>query len=388
MIRVGFLLNFPIEYKGGINYFKNLFFAVNKHYSLKVQIILFIPPSLPEEIISIFAPFALIVKTNIIRRRSLPWLISNIGSRILNFDYLTYRLLKKNRIDVISYCFSYIHVGNSIKSINWIPDFQSLHYPHFWTEKQLKSERRLLEVCVKNSDIILFSSFDALNDFKKILPEFVDKTRVLHFVSQPEILKVSNNFDLSKYADRPFYYLPNQFWGHKNHITVFKAVKLLVEKGINILLLNSGLMEDFRSNNRHINGLLKFVGENNLKNNIKFLGLIPYSDVFGLIRHSISVINPSYFEGWSSTVEESKSIGKPILLSDIPVHREQDPENGFYFKPDDEYALAELLERIQKQSIEPIKTEHLSNKLETRTKDFARGYTNILEELVKHEQHK
>ena len=96
MIRVGFLLNFPVEYKGGINYFKNLFFAINKYYSSRVQIVLFIPPSLPEEIVSIFEPFALIVKTNIIRRISLPWLISTLGSRILNFDYLTYRLLKKN----------------------------------------------------------------------------------------------------------------------------------------------------------------------------------------------------------------------------------------------------------------------------------------------------
>lgn len=385
MIRVGFLLNFPVEYKGGINYFKNLFFAINKYYSSRVQIVLFIPPSLPEEIVSIFEPFALIVKTNIIRRISLPWLISTLGSRILNFDYLTYRLLKKNNIDVISYCFSYIHVCKSVKSINWIPDFQSLHYPHFWTEKQLKNERSWLDVCVKNSDIVLFSSYNALADFKKILPEFVEKTRVLHFVSQPEILKVTADFDLSKYADRPFFYLPNQFWEHKNHITVFKAVKILAEKGEDILLLTSGLMEDFRNNNLHINGLLKFVEKNYLGANIKLLGLIPYSDVFGLIRNSIAVINPSYFEGWSSTIEESKSIGKTVLLSDIPVHREQAPDKGFYFKPDDEYALAELLESIQKKMIEPSVDEDLVDKLDNRTKAFAIGYKNILDELVNHE---
>lgn len=33
-------------------------------------------------------------------------------------------------------------------------------------------------------------------------------------------------------------------------------------------------------------------------------------------------VNPSFYEGWSTTVEEAKSIGVPLLLSDIPVHRE------------------------------------------------------------------
>lgn len=386
MIRVGFLLNFPVEYKGGINYFKNLFFAINKHYSSRVQIVLFIPSSLPNEILKVFEPFALIVRTRLIQRKTLPWLVSTIGCRVLNFDYLVYRLFKYNRIDVISYCFSYIHVGKSVKSINWIPDFQSLHYPHFWTEKQLKDEKHLLEVCVRNSDVVLFSSYSAQEDFKQILPKFIAKTRVLHFVSQPEILNLSADFDMTKYADRPFYYLPNQFWEHKNHLTVFKSVRILAEKGIDILLLTSGLMEDFRNKNVHVNELLKFVEENQLDNNIKFLGLIPYSDVFGLIRNSIAVINPSYFEGWSSTVEESKSIGKTILLSDISVHREQAPERGYYFKPDDEFELAELLEGMQTGTILTPLSGDLTDKLECRTEEFARGYTNILSELVNHEQ--
>jgi glycosyltransferase involved in cell wall biosynthesis len=385
MTRVGFLLNFPVEYKGGINYFKNLFFAINKHFSSSVQIVLFIPTSCPSEIAKVFEPFALIIKTSLIERKSLPWLLSSLGNRVLNFDFLTYLFFRKHKIDVVSYCFSYIHVGKSVKSINWIPDFQSLHFPHFWTEKQLKEERRLLDVCVKNSDLVLFSSYSAQEDFKQILPEFVAKARVLHFVSQPDLLNVNVDFDVVKYADRSFYYLPNQFWEHKNHLTVFKSVKILVDKGLDILLITSGLMEDFRNNNAHINELLRFVEENKLGNNIKFLGLIPYSDVFGLIRNSIAVINPSYFEGWSSTVEEAKSIGKTVLLSDIPVHREQAPDKAFYFKPNDEYAIADLLESLQTQVIIPTENSILMRDLENRTKAFAMVYANILTELVNHE---
>ena len=56
---------------------------------------------------------------------------------------------------------------------------------------------------------------------------------------------------------------------------------------------------------------------------LRIFGLVPYDDVAAFMQHALAVINPSLFEGWSSTVEEAKSFGKKILLSDIAVHREQ-----------------------------------------------------------------
>ena len=83
-------------------------------------------------------------------------------------------------------------------------------------------------------------------------------------------------------------------------------------------------MEDFRSSKiNYSDDLVKYVRQNKMSNNVKFLGEIPYSHVLELIKSSIAVINPSFFEGWSSTVEECKSINKTIILSNIDVHLEQ-----------------------------------------------------------------
>ena len=65
------------------------------------------------------------------------------------------------------------------------------------------------------------------------------------------------------------------------------------------------------------------------------LGVVPYRDMLGLMRHAVAVINPSLFEGWSTSVEEAKSMGKAVVLSDIPVHREQAPGRGLFFDPRD-----------------------------------------------------
>lgn len=76
------------------------------------------------------------------------------------------------------------------------------------------------------------------------------------------------------------------------------------------------------------------------------IGVISYSEVLALMAGAAAVINPSFFEGWSTTVEEAKSMGKVVLLSDIPVHREQAPERGRYFSPDRPEDLAILMEEV------------------------------------------
>ena len=73
-------------------------------------------------------------------------------------------------------------------------------------------------------------------------------------------------------------------------------------------------------------------------------------------------------------------MGKTIVLSDIPVHREQNPANAHYFSPTDPDAAAEAL-RIAWSSWNP--TEDLARQtdaaslLDCRRNDFARAYEDI-----------
>jgi glycosyltransferase involved in cell wall biosynthesis len=60
------------------------------------------------------------------------------------------------------------------------------------------------------------------------------------------------------------------------------------------------------------------------------LGLIPHEYIPALIRSCAALINPSTFEGWSTTVEEAKSMGTPMILSSLRVHREQSEDALFF----------------------------------------------------------
>jgi hypothetical protein len=114
-----------------------------------------------------------------------------------------------------------------------------------------------------------------------------------------------------------------------------------------------------------------------------FLGLIPYTDVLNLIILSDCIINPSFFEGWSSTVEEAKTMGKTLILSDIKVHQEQNPEFGHYFNPNDAEQLSGIMQDVidGKTTKASIDITHLQGELTWRTEKFAQDYLKGIQDI-------
>ena len=117
--------------------------------------------------------------------------------------------------------------------------------------------------------------------------------------------------------------MPNQYWLHKNHRVVIEALNRISKKSReNIIIYSSGSNQDYR-NPQNFQNIIKLVSKYKLQKNYVYLGLIPFLDVMSLIYYSLAVINPSYFEGWSSSVEQAKAYNKKIILSQIDVHKEQ-----------------------------------------------------------------
>ena len=69
------------------------------------------------------------------------------------------------------------------------------------------------------------------------------------------------------------------------------------------------------------------------------------------MRASAVIIQPSRFEGWSTSVQDAKALGRPLICSDISVHREQAPEAKGFFSPDDSQELADLLSAFWPQAL-------------------------------------
>jgi glycosyltransferase involved in cell wall biosynthesis len=146
-----------------------------------------------------------------------------------------------------------------------------------------------------------------------------------------------------------FFYLPNQFWKHKNHRVVIEALHLLKQQGHEIIVAATGKPDDYWHRD-HYEMLRSLVASYGLEDNFRFLGMVPRQHVFALMRTCAALVNPSLFEGWSSTVEEAKSLGVPMLLSNLGVHVEQAEESAQYFAPHAPDQLAALMARHKQMS--------------------------------------
>jgi len=163
----------------------------------------------------------------------------------------------------------------------------------------------------------------------------------------PDPIEVQKKYEL---ADR-FFIVCNQFWMHKDHKGVFKALSILKEQGIRPQIAFTGHTIDDR-NPAYFGELTELIETYGIGEQVKILGLIPRLDQVQLLRRSLAVIQPSLFEGWSTVVEDARALSKPILLSDFPVHVEQNPPYARFFTRGNHEELAELI-KIAYEDLEP-----------------------------------
>jgi glycosyltransferase involved in cell wall biosynthesis len=110
--------------------------------------------------------------------------------------------------------------------------------------------------------------------------------------------------------------------------------------------------------------------------------MIPLSHGYALLRGSTALINPSRFEGWSTSVEEAKSFGVPLILSDIGVHREQTGDATRYFGVDDPAMLADQLSEVS-QTSEPSAARDLMPDLDERVAAFAADFVRVARNAIR-----
>jgi len=210
---------------------------------------------------------------------------------------------------------------------------------------------------------------------------------VLPFVANvpdPETLPSQEALERKYAFSGRYFFLPNQFWVHKNHRVVVDALSVLRHQGMAVTVLASGKPADDRDP-EHFRRLMGHAEALGVALRFQVLGLVPYADLMALMWHSVAVINPSRFEGWSTTVEEAKSLGVPAIVSDIDVHREQQPPSGAYFGPDDAEKLAELMWRewdAEATEARRVLAEQARRQLAGRRREFARRFESYVMECV------
>jgi glycosyltransferase involved in cell wall biosynthesis len=177
-----------------------------------------------------------------------------------------------------------------------------------------------------------------------IITNIICKVHVIPFaVTHPDLTSISlENILLEFSIKKKYFIISNQFWSHKNHIVVLKAALELKKKELNFQFLFTGKFNDVNSNNSYLK-IINFIKTNELQEQIIIIGFIEREKQLTLMKNSIAVIQPSLFEGWSTVIEDAKVLGKKVIASDIPIHREQISFNVDFFNPNNHLELSDVI---------------------------------------------
>ncbi len=298
------------------------------------------------------------------------------------------------RVKLLSLCLKYhcdyvfSGFGNyyrpfGITMIRWIPDFQHNRLPEYFTGKEIALRNKIYEKTVKAKEPLVLSSRDSFNDLQTFYPNEKENIFIVPFVSyiEPVISKITRENEaaiLNKYhlTNRKYACVMNQFWQHKNHIAVLEAMKIYFSQNpdSDFLFVFTGKMSDYRHPD-YIEKLKGILEMPEIASHIRMLGFIQREEQIAIMKNAEYVVQPSLFEGWGTVVEDAKVLDKTVLLSDIPVHREQKNEKCILFDPHDAKQLAELIrqenQRDHKDSVEKGIANMYAEAAEY-SKDFAR----------------
>jgi glycosyltransferase involved in cell wall biosynthesis len=262
-------------------------------------------------------------------------------------------------------------------------DFQQEYYPEFFTLRE-RIARNIIYRTGLHANVIICESNYVKQDIMKFLNIDENKIKVLpspppFYLSKLEI-KTENLLKVKKKYNLPENYIfyPAQFWYHKNHINLLRALKYIKDNyNLEIPLI---LVGSKKNNFENVMNEIQSLG---LGQQIKYLGYVPDKDMPYLYKLATALVMPTLFESVSLPIWEAFYLGCPVVSSNVCALPEQVADAGLIFDP---YNIEDIAEKIFIIWTNENLRNELINKGFERVKDltienYAKEWEKILEEV-------
>ncbi len=295
--------------------------------------------------------------------------------------YRAWLLTRVFRCDVVYPCPNWLGLFVRRAGIAWIPDFQHRHLPEFFSQMELRQRETFVRRTLSHRAVTIVSSQDARKDVEATLPAHKAQIEVLHFHVLPPSRLGTDPEDLRQAYGLPkrYFVCANQFWEHKDHATLFRALAIAARSCPDLHLACTGRIVESR-NVDFVEALLREASTIGVLGRLSLLGFLPRSHQLGLMEDSVAVIQPSLFEGWSTVVEDARAVGRPLVLSDLEVHREQAPEGSHFFRKGDHADLSgRLVDLWRLDSSQREDGGELRKQAEFRLRTMGQRFADIID---------
>ena len=297
-VRVGIAVTDRKIWTGGYNYLLNLVKVSSAHLGGEIAPIVFFGDDVDQADVDRFdgLPGTRIVRAAAFRQSRREE--SFIRAMLWGLDTSTSRIFDDCGVNVVVEAAQFFGWRLRTPVIAWMADFQHRLLPQLFSRRAYWRREIGFRAEIYSGRHIMLSSEDARLHCEKFYPTTRGRTHVVRFAVQSrqrlsfdQIRLVADGYKLPP----NYFFLPNQFWRHKNHECVIRALGILKRWNCDITIAASGNPLD-RGDPSHWARLSQLIAEQGIEGTFRLLGMIPEDHVQALLQGCTALINPSRSE--------------------------------------------------------------------------------------------
>lgn len=181
---------------------------------------------------------------------------------------------------------------------------------------------------------------------------------------------------LEKYnlKNEKYLFYPAQFWAHKNHIRLLKAMKHLKDYGFKMVFTGSN-----KGNTEYIQQKIQ---EYSLEKDVINLGFINRNELIALYKNAYALTYASWLGPDNIPPLEAMALGCPVICSNFDGAKDQLGDNALFFERDNEKSLVSAIQLLEDVNTRQRLIENGKVLAKQRhTENYVKKMMNILEEF-------
>lgn len=215
----------------------------------------------------------------------------------------------------------------------------------------------------RNSQIVIVDSKLGKRHVVESYSANQEQVKALPYVAPSYITEGRERDDFDEVYQLPtkFYFYPAQFWPHKNHLCLIKALlRAKAECSDMVVVLAGGMRLGYEK-------IRKKVAEAGLEDSVLFVGYVPDDDMSGFYKRAHGLVMPTFFGPTNIPPLEAMALGCPVLISNVYAMPEQCGDAALYFSPSSDEEMSAQMIRLWKDE---VLIEQLSEAGRNRTRQW------------------
>lgn len=250
--------------------------------------------------------------------------------------------IEREKFDVVHFPTQQAYL-TSVPSIYQPWDLQHVHYPSFFSERDLAIRDLYYRAFCAQARMVCVQAEWTRQDVIQSYGVSANKVAVIPWGSTFEAYSAPSVKTLDatrkRYAlPKDFFFYPAVTWPHKNHAVLLRALSVLKKRdGRVVHVYLTGSVTEYNTSLEAMAEALE------VSEQVHRLGFVTTDELQSIYASATAMVFPSLFEGFGLPLLEAFHAGLPVLSSNATVLPEIAQDAALYFDPNSEVELADQM---------------------------------------------